>query len=71
MLNYRIEKATIHDLESILPKTNRVILIKNGKILNDGSPNELVNSKILSDLFNISIKVIKQNGYWRMIPLNN
>ena len=60
-----------HDLESILPKTNRVILIKNGKILNDGSPNELVNSKILSDLFNISIKVIKQNGYWRMIPLNN
>ena len=58
-----------HNLESILPKTNRVILIKEGKILNDGSPNELINSKILSDLFNISINVIEQEGYWRMLPI--
>ncbi|WP_269605390.1 ATP-binding cassette domain-containing protein [Prochlorococcus marinus] len=60
-----------HNLESILPKTNRVILIKEGKILNDGSPNELINTKILSDLFNISIKVIEQEGYWRMLPLSS
>ena len=52
------------------PKTNRVILIKEGKILNDGSPHELINTKILSDLFNIPIKVIEQEKYWRMIPLN-
>ena len=60
-----------HNLESILPKTNRVILIKNGKIINDGCPYEIINSKIISDLFNISVKVIEQEGYWRMIPLNN
>ena len=60
-----------HNLESILPKTNRVILIKEGKILNDGRPNELINSKILSNLFNISIRVIEQEGYWRMLPLNS
>ena len=60
-----------HNLESILPKTNRVILIKEGKVLKDGSPHELINSKTLSDLFNISIKVIEQKGYWRMVPLNN
>ncbi len=60
-----------HNLESILPKTNRVILIKEGKILNDGSPYELINTKILSDLFNISIKVVEQEGYWRMLPSNN
>ena len=59
-----------HNLESILPKTNRVILIKEGKILNDGSPHKLINTKILSDLFNIPIKVIEQEKYWRMIPLN-
>jgi len=57
-----------HTLESILPKTNRVILIKDGKILRDGSPNELLNSKILSDLFNISINVVEQKGYWRTVP---
>ena len=60
-----------HNLESILPKTNRVILFKEGKILNDGNPYELINTKILSDLFDISINVIEQNGYWRILPLNN
>jgi iron complex transport system ATP-binding protein len=60
-----------HNVESILPKTNRVILIKEGKILNDGSPYELINTKTLSDLFNISIKVIEQEGYWRMLPLSS
>ena len=58
-----------HNLESILPKTNRVILIKEGKIYKDGRPNELINSKTLSDLYNFSINVIEQKGYWRMVPL--
>ena len=60
-----------HSIESILPKTNRVLLIKEGKIINDGSPYDLINTKTLSDLFNISIKVIEQEGYWRMLPLSN
>tara|TARA_Y100001968_G_scaffold220324_1_gene203156 strand:+ start:919 stop:1731 length:813 start_codon:yes stop_codon:yes gene_type:complete len=58
-----------HNLESILPQTNRVILMKEGKITDDGKPDELINSKRLSNLFNISIKVIKQDNYWRSIPL--
>ena len=60
-----------HSIESILSKTNRVLLIKEGKIINDGSPYDLINTKTLSDLFNISIKVIKQEGYWRMLPFSN
>ena len=58
-----------HSLESIIPNTNRVILIKNGKIINDGKPNQLINSTIISDLFNIPINVIKQDNYWRSVPL--
>ena len=60
-----------HNLESILPKTNRVILIKEGQILKDGSPYDLINTKILSDLFDFPIKVIEQEGYWRMHPLHH
>ena len=56
-----------HNLESILPKTNRVLLMKDGKIINDGSPKELINTKNISNLFNISIKVIEQEGYWRVL----
>ena len=59
-----------HNLESILPKTNRVILIKEGKIIKEGNPNEIINSKIISDLFKISIKVVKQDGYWRSYPVS-
>jgi len=59
-----------HNLESILPKTNRVILIKEGKIIKEGNPNEIINSKIISDLFKISINVVKQNGYWRSYPVS-
>ena len=57
-----------HNLESILAKTNRVILIKEGRITNDGIPDEIINSRTLSDLFQISISVIKQGDYWRGIP---
>ena len=60
-----------HNLESILASTNRVILIKEGKIINDGDPNKIIKSTILSDLFQMSINVIKQDGYWRSIPVNN
>ena len=60
-----------HSLESILPNTNRVLLIKDGKIKNEGTPDKLINSKILSNLFNISIKISKQGDYWRAIPARN
>ena len=72
-LNKLIDKSiniiyVTHSLESILAKTNRVILLKEGKIFKDGYPNKIIKSNILSDLFKISINVIKQNDYWRAIP---
>tara|TARA_B100001250_G_C19556750_1_gene681498 strand:- start:25 stop:837 length:813 start_codon:yes stop_codon:yes gene_type:complete len=75
-LNNLINKSTnilyvTHNLESILARTNRVILIKQGKISNDGVPNEIIRSKTISDLFQMSINVIKQDDYWRGIPINN
>ena len=75
-LNNLIDKSTnilyvTHNLESILTKTNRVILIKEGKVINDGNPDEIINSKIISDLFQMSVKVIKQDNYWRSFPAEN
>tara|TARA_B100000700_G_scaffold169613_1_gene187310 strand:+ start:1148 stop:1954 length:807 start_codon:yes stop_codon:yes gene_type:complete len=72
-LNNLINKSTniiyvTHDLESILPKTNRIILFNDGKIINDSTPNEILKSKIISDLFKMPINVIKQDGFWRGIP---
>ena len=74
-LNCLIDKSVnivyvTHNLESILAKTNRVILFKGGQIVNDGNPNQIINSKIISDLFRISIKVIKQDEHWKSFPIN-
>ena len=60
-----------HNLESILSQTNRVILLKKGRIIKEGDPNEIINSKVISDLFEISINIVNQNGYWRGLPLDN
>ena len=75
-INNLIDKSTnilyvTHNLESILTKTNRVILIKEGKVINDGEPDEIINSNIISDLFQMSVKVIKQDNYWRSFPAEN
>ena len=75
-LNKLIDKSiniiyVTHNLESILPRTNRVLLIKEGKIINDGDPITILSSKIISDLFQMSINVIKQDDLWRGIPEKN
>lgn len=38
-------------------KFNRIIMIKNGVIFKDGSPNKIINSKNLSTLYEKDIKV--------------
>ena len=60
-----------HNLESIIARTNRTILIKEGKIINDGPPAKVINSNILSDLFNMPINVIRHGNYWRGVSANN
>ena len=75
-LNNLIDKSinilyVTHNIESILTRTNRVILIKEGKIINEGKPNEIIKSKIISDLFQIPVNIIKQDKYWRCIQPNN
>ncbi len=60
-----------HNLESILPETNRVLFIKDGRIIRDGRPKELIKTKHISDLFNMSINVVEQEGFWRIVPLNS
>ena len=58
-----------HNLESILNNTNRIILIKRGKIINDGPKSKILKSKTLSDLYDINLKVSCEYGYWKMIPV--
>ena len=43
---------------------NRVIMMKDRIIIADGKQSEILNSKNLSNLFDINIEVIHQKGSW-------
>ena len=45
---------------------DRVILLKNRKIIADGCQEEILNSKNINHLFNINIELIEYKGKWNI-----
>ena len=64
-LNTRIICIT-HDISMISEIYNRIIMLKDRMIIADGTQRETLNSKNLSNLFDINIDVIKHKGYWHI-----
>ena len=56
-----------HDIENIIEDINRIVFIKNGRILKEGSKEELINSTEISKLFDIKIKCLKINGHIKLL----
>ena len=55
-----------HDISMISDIFHRVILLKNRTIIADGDQSEVINSKNISDLFDIDIDVVKYKGNWHI-----
>ncbi len=58
--NKRLNKTIIlvtHDINHAARFTKRIILMKDGKIVNSGIPDEIINEEILEDVFNTTLKV--------------
>jgi len=53
-----------HDISIITKEYNRVIFLKDGKIIRDGSPSELMKSENINQLFDINIKLIENSNSW-------
>ena len=64
-LNTKIICVT-HDISMITEIYNRIIMLKNRMIIADGTQIETINSKNLSNLFDINIGVIKHKGNWQI-----
>ena len=58
-----------HDLEDIPAGIRRVIMMKGGRIFDDGCKERLLTSERVSSLFSYDIKVTEENGTYRMAPL--
>lgn len=55
-----------HDPGEILPEIDRIILLKEGRIIADGSKRDVLNSKTLSELYNMKLKLTWSKG-WAMV----
>ena len=53
-----------HNLSDIVPEMNRVILLKDGIVFEDGTKDEVLTSESLHRLFDIPLEVVKRDGYY-------
>ena len=57
-----------HHIHEIPPEVTRVILMKEGCVVEDGDKDQILTNTNLTNLFDWPIKVIKENGYYQAIP---
>ena len=57
-----------HHIHEIPPEVTRVILMKEGCVVEDGDKDQTLTNTNLTNLFDWPIKVIQENGYYQAIP---
>ena len=58
------------DISTITKIYNRVIMLKDGKIIADGDQNKVINSENLNKLYGIQVEVTKNNELWDISRLS-
>ena len=56
-----------HDPADIFPEINRVILLKDGTVLEDGRKEDILASAHLSRLFGMPVELVERNGYYHLL----
>ena len=56
-----------HQIETIIPEIERVLFIKKGRIHADGTPEQLLQDKCISDLFETPLRIIEHQGFRQVI----
>lgn len=56
-----------HHLPDIIPEMERVVLIRQGRIVRDGAKREVLEAGALSELFGIPVEVLERGGYYHVL----
>ena len=64
-LNTKIFCVT-HDISTITKIYDRVIMLKDGKIIADGHQKTVLNSENLNNLYGIDVELTKNDGLWNI-----
>jgi iron complex transport system ATP-binding protein len=57
-----------HHLHEIPPEIGRVVLLKEGRIVADGPKQEVLTSAIISDLYEVPIRLVEESGWYQAVP---
>jgi iron complex transport system ATP-binding protein len=57
-----------HHIHEIPPEVERVVLLKQGKILQDGEKRAVLTEANLSQLFDCSVSLAQANGWYQALP---
>lgn len=53
-----------HHLADILPEMDRVVMMRDGRIVADGPKMELLQAEKLEELFGVELELTERHGYW-------
>lgn len=53
-----------HHLGDIIPETDRVIMMRQGRVVADGSKSALLQAERLRDLFGVEVSLTERDGFW-------
>ena len=53
-----------HNLSDIIPEIKRVVLIRNGRVVQDGQKEKLLTEETLSALFGVKLELARRGGYY-------
>lgn len=57
-----------HHLHEIPPEIDRVVFLKQGRVVGDGSKTDLLTAEQLSRLFETPLQVLERDGWYQVIP---
>lgn len=57
-----------HHIHEIPPEVQRVILLKEGRIVADGPKQNILTEQALSDLFSVPLRLLESGGFYQAVP---
>lgn len=58
-----------HHIEEIIPEIDRVVLLREGRVVGDGDKQELLTSQALSHAFDMPLEVNRHGAYFHAVPV--
>jgi len=56
-----------HHVSEIIPEIERVVLLREGRILADGPKEEILTAGRLTDLFGVPVQLVRRDGYFHSV----